>query len=120
MRTGFLCHRPSGYRPYRIVVLPAGFESRAGAILKIDDPELKPPEGAMAALQSAYGLSAMETSLAEGLIAEQSLEEIAATRSVGRETIKTQLKSLFNKTGVNRQSSLVKLLATFPSSGRRR
>jgi DNA-binding CsgD family transcriptional regulator/PAS domain-containing protein len=113
-RTGFLCHRPSGLRPYRIVVLPAGFASEAGAILKIHDPEMTPPPGATAALQSAYGLSAMETALAEGLVAEQSLEEIAAARAVGRETIKTQLKSLFNKTGVNRQSSLVKLLATFP------
>lgn len=118
---GLLCHRPSGLRPYRILVLPAGFSGDAGAILKIDDPEALPDTSAVAALQRAYGLSAMETALAEGLLAEQSMEEIAAGRGVGRETLKTQLKALFNKTGVNRQSALVKLLATFPrASGPRR
>lgn len=43
VRTGFLCPRPSGLRAFRIVVLPAGFAAHAGAILKIDDPELAPP-----------------------------------------------------------------------------
>lgn len=114
VRTGFLCPRPSGLRAFRIVVLPAGFAAHAGAILKIDDPELAPPPSAMAALQSAYGLSAMESALAEGLLAEQSIAQIAANRNVSRETVKTQLKSLFNKTGVTRQSELVKLLANFP------
>lgn len=116
VRNGLLCQRPSGMRPYRIVVLPAGFGAEAGAILKIDDPEDLPAASAIAALQGAYGLSAMEAALAEGLLAEQSLEEIAAGRAVSRETIKTQLKSLFNKTGVNRQSALLKLLATFPGA----
>lgn len=120
VRTGFLCPRPSGLRPFRLVVLPAGFAEQAGAILKIDDPETALPPSAMTALQSAYGLSAMESALAEGLLAEQSIAEVADNRNVSRETVRAQLKSLFNKTGVNRQSELVKLLATFPRAMERR
>ncbi|NMN07505.1 MULTISPECIES: helix-turn-helix transcriptional regulator [unclassified Novosphingobium] len=111
---GLLCHRPSGLRPYRIAVLPAGFEGSAGAILKITDPEYELAPSALSALQSAYGLSAMEVELARGILADQSLEEIADGRAVRRETIKTQLKSLFTKTHTNRQSALMKLLCTFP------
>ncbi len=118
VRTGFLCPRPSGLRAFRLVVLPAGFAGHAGAILKIDDPETAPPPNTMAAVQSAYGLSAMESALAEGLLAEQSVAEVADSRNVSRETVRAQLKSLFNKTGVNRQSELVKLLATFPRAPR--
>ncbi|NBC35442.1 hypothetical protein GTZ99_02595 [Novosphingobium sp. FSY-8] len=113
-RTGFLCHRPSGARAYRLVVMPAGFDGDAGAILKIDDPDISAPVTAFAALQGAYGLSAMETVLVQGLLADHTPEEIAAQRGVGRETIKTQMKALFAKTGVNRQSSLIRLFATFP------
>lgn len=58
----------------------------------------------------------MEADLAERLHAEYSLDDIAAQRGVARETIRTQLKSLPHKTGVNRQSSLLKLLATFPKA----
>lgn len=119
VRTGFLCQRPSGLRPFRIAVLPAGFAAYQGAILKIEDPEHAPPRSAIAAIRSAYGLSAMETALAEGLLAEQSVAEIADNREVNRETVRAQLKSLFNKTGVNRQSELVKLLATFPRAAKR-
>lgn len=115
-RTALLCPRPSGRRPYRLALLPAGFDGAAGALLRIDDPDCRAAHsGWQTALQDAYGLSAMEVDLAERLHAEYSLDEIAALRGVTRETLRTQLKSLFHKTGVNRQSALVKLLATFPA-----
>lgn len=113
-QTGLLCQRPSGLRPYRIVVVPAGVGSESGAILKIDDPVKTISPDTINALRNAYRLTAMETLLVLGLLEDQSIEEIAARRGVGRESIKTQLKSLFNKTGVNRQPDLLKLLATFP------
>jgi DNA-binding CsgD family transcriptional regulator/PAS domain-containing protein len=118
VQNSMICPRPSGLRPYRIIALPAGFSGDAGAILKIDDPDAMVPVSTIEAIRNAYGLTTMEASLAQGLLAEQSVEEIAVGRAVGRETIKTHLKSLFNKTGVNRQSTLLKLLATFPKAGR--
>lgn len=114
-RSALLCPRPSGDRPYRLVLLPAGFDGAAGALLRIDDPDHSPGRDWQRALQQAYGLSAMEADLAARLHDEYSLEEIAAQRGVTRETLRTQLKSLFNKTGVYRQSALAKLLATFPA-----
>lgn len=117
-RTSMICQRPSGQRPYRIVVLPAGFASDFGAILKIDDIDAISASGTIDAIRGAYGLTFKEARLAQGLLAEQSLEEIAARHAVQRETMKSHLKSLFQKTGVNRQSALLKLLATFPKVGR--
>jgi DNA-binding CsgD family transcriptional regulator/PAS domain-containing protein len=115
VRSALLCPRPSGSRSYRLVLLPAGFDGAAGALLRIDDPDDSAGHGWQRALQHAYGLSAREVDLAARLHDECSLEEIAEQRGVTRETIRTQLKSLFNKTGVSRQSALAKLLATFPA-----
>ena len=116
-RTALLCPRPSGRRPYRLVLLPAGFDSTAGALLRIDDPDDMPRPGWQRMIRDAYHLTAMEADLAERLYAEYSLDEIAMQRGVSRETIRSQLKSLLSKTGVGRQSTLVKLLATLPKGG---
>ena len=43
-----------------------------------------------------------------------SLEEIAVLRKVSIGTIRSQMKSLFGKTGVNRQGELIRLLMTLP------
>lgn len=115
-RTALLCPRPSGRRAYRLRLLPAGFDGDAGVLLRIDDPDVTPSPDWQVALREAYGLSAMEADLASRLLADHSLDEIAAQRGVTRETLRTQLKSLFHKTGVTRQSSLVRLLATFPAA----
>lgn len=115
-RTALLCPRPSGRRPYRLRLLPAGFDGASGVLLRVDDPDASPGPDWQIALRDAYGLSAMEADLAARLHADHSLDEIAAQRGVTRETLRTQLKSLFHKTGVTRQSSLVKLLATFPAA----
>jgi DNA-binding CsgD family transcriptional regulator len=96
------------------VLLPAGFDGGAGALLRIDDPDDAPTPGWQCLLRDAYGLSTMEADLAERLYAGYSLDDIGAQRGVTRETLRTQLKSLFLKTGVNRQNALIKLLATFP------
>lgn len=113
--TALLCPRPSGRRPYRFRVLPAGFDGGSGALLRIDDPDETPGPDWQSALRDSYGFSSMEADLAARLHAEHSLDEIAAQRGVTRETLRTQLKALFHKTGVTRQSALIKLLATFPT-----
>ena len=49
-----------------------------------------------------------------------SIEAIAKTSNHSPHTIRSQLKSTFKKTGVSRQSELIKLLLTGPFAHRRR
>jgi DNA-binding CsgD family transcriptional regulator len=59
--------------------------------------------------QALYGLTRAEARLA-ALIAEgRSLTEAAAMNGVTRETVRSQLKSVFQKTGANRQTELIRL-----------
>jgi DNA-binding CsgD family transcriptional regulator len=62
-------------------------------------------------LSPAYGLSAAESELLDGLLGGLRLAEIAASRGTSRETARSQLKSIFRKTGVATQSDLVALAA---------
>lgn len=110
-RTGFLCNRPSGRAAYRLLVLPAGPRSIDGALIVIDDPKAVETGDAEWPRQ-AYGLTFAEKALAIGLTQGLTLAEVANDRGVTRETVRTQLKQLFAKTGTSRQTELVRLLAT--------
>ncbi len=57
--------------------------------------------------QRLYDLTPAETRLAECLALGQSLAEIGERFHVSRETLKTQLRSLFGKTRTSRQGELV-------------
>jgi len=61
-------------------------------------------------LQIVFGLTPAETRLAEYLVAGKSLTEISEHLHLSRETIKSQLRSLFRKTGTHRQGELIALL----------
>lgn len=108
--------RPSGLRPLEVIVAPLArtvlsrLPARAGAIVFLRDPEalLQPvPE----VLGAFYRLTPAEARLAADLLEHLTLEEIAARRRLSRETLRTQLRELFRKTGTNRQSELVGFLA---------
>jgi DNA-binding CsgD family transcriptional regulator len=64
-------------------------------------------------LQGLFRFTSAETKLAILLGAGHSLESAAQQLSLSRETIRTQLKSLFTKTETHRQGELVALLARF-------
>ncbi|MBE0705288.1 MAG: hypothetical protein IH582_19370 [Afipia sp.] len=57
----------------------------------------------------AYGLSAVEQRALLGIIAGKSVSEIAEEANLSRETIRTQLKGLYAKTGVRGQADLLRL-----------
>lgn len=97
-----------------ITTIRQGNTTRAGAMLFIFDPE-QAPSVAQAALRKLFRFSAAEAALAAGLCAGFSLETMAIKRAVSINTLRTQLKSLFGKTGVNRQSDLVAMLLTSPA-----
>lgn len=85
--------------------------SRPMALLLVIDPDDKPVPRARI-LRDLFGLTAAETALAERLATGDRLEEVANHRGVLISTLRSQLAAILQKTGCDRQSSLVQLLAT--------
>jgi len=63
-----------------------------------------------AEIRAAYGLTAAEGKLAAMLARGETLETIALIRSVSVNTVRTQLRSVLQKTRTARQADLVRLL----------
>jgi DNA-binding CsgD family transcriptional regulator len=66
-------------------------------------------------LQHVFGLTPCEAQLAKRLSTGSSLLQIATQQGVGVGTLRGQLKSIFIKTGTNRQHELVAILSRFVS-----
>lgn len=58
-----------------------------------------------------FGLSAAEAAVAELLVTGLSRREIAARRGVTEETLRSQLKAVYAKTGCSREAEVISLLA---------
>ncbi len=117
-QSAMLISRPAK-RPLQIVAVPSPRETtlpipgKTAAIVFITDPDQRPaaqPE----TLRLLYGLTRAETNLAMLLLDGKSLSEAADLNNVGRETVRSQLKSIFGKTGTRRQGELIGLLARLP------
>jgi DNA-binding CsgD family transcriptional regulator len=106
--------RPSGARPYaaRVVPLPASLKSAPGrpAVLLFVTETERRPTGDARLLAELYSLTPAEARLALALAAGESLQEIAAGLAVSSNTVRTQLRHVFEKTGVARQAELVSLI----------
>jgi DNA-binding CsgD family transcriptional regulator len=61
-------------------------------------------------LQALFDLSPAEARIASQLTDGRSIEQIAVLNGLSHNTVRTQLKSVFAKTGVQRQAELVSLL----------
>jgi DNA-binding CsgD family transcriptional regulator len=109
-----LVKRRSLKRPLIVEIVPlrdgAGEFDRdlAGAVVYIVDPE---NTRALSALRMAqvFGLTRAETAVAQGLLDGTSLRDIADQRGTTEMTVKTQVKSVYAKTGARRRSDLVRL-----------
>ncbi len=64
------------------------------------------------ALKTLYGLTRKETNLVNGLLDGQSLDEYCGANFVTANTVRTHLKSIYRKTGTNRQAEVVRLFAS--------
>jgi DNA-binding CsgD family transcriptional regulator len=80
------------------------------AIVIFIDPDArpKPPE---ATLRSIFRLSEAEARLGAQLASGDSLQAAAGRLGIAKETSRSQLKSIFAKTGVHRQTELVAMFA---------
>ena len=112
-----LALRPSGKRPFVVLVSPLSAESfaltrlRPAACIAIADPdrqETLPTER----LQALYGLTAAEARLAVRLAMGDEMRSAAAALGIGYSTARTHLAAIFRKMETRRQGDLVKLLLT--------
>ena len=103
--------RRSGAMAYEILVGPAP-QSRLAlgdlAVLFIRDPAAR-PMATGERLRALYRITPAEARLLEALLTGNSLDEIAAQHAVSRETLRSQLRALFRKTGTSSQRELIRL-----------
>lgn len=104
--------------PLHLLVVPLrnlqlGLSTSATAIVFVVDPSrrLRP---AAEILSGLFRLTPAESRVALLLGDGKSLSEIARILGVSRNTLKTQVASVYSKTRTSRQSQLVRLLAQFP------
>ena len=108
-------NRISSKRPYSIVVSPIRWfpekfgSDQARVILFVSDPE-SGNQGIEAMARNLYGLTTAEARLARILTEGRSLDDACDELHIRRTTARTQLRSVFDKLGVNRQAELVALL----------
>jgi DNA-binding CsgD family transcriptional regulator len=99
----------------QILTAPLRRENVAGSngavgIVFISDPEQNASVSSEI-LQVLFGLTPAEARLAIALLEGKSILQTAVRHNVSRETVRSQIKSLFQKTGTKRQGELVRLLA---------
>ena len=61
-------------------------------------------------LQALFDLTPAEARMASQITEGKSIEQISSATGIAQNTIRTHLKSVFQKTGVQRQAELVSLL----------
>lgn len=88
--------------------------THGAALLFAFDPEATPSvTGEL--VRRLFALSEAEAELAVALCCGKTLDDVAEQRGTSINTIKSQLKSVFLKTGTKRQSELVSLLLASPA-----
>jgi len=60
-------------------------------------------------VQSLFDLTPAEARVARGIVTGNTLDEIAAGGSVSRNTVRTQVRGVLEKTGFRRQAEIVAL-----------
>jgi len=111
-----LIPRRSQKRPYEVLVVPlvSGStlepSSDPGILVFLNDPEDRPVP-AVESVRVLFDLTPAEARMAVALTAEKTIEEAADEFGISVNTARTQVKSILSKTGVRRQTELVRLLS---------
>jgi DNA-binding CsgD family transcriptional regulator len=115
-----------GASPVAVTVMPYRRQESfptliAGAgrvVVTIFDPD-RPRLDSRTMLREMYRLSETEAEVCWRLGNGETLEEIALETDTTRETVRSQLKRVFAKTGTNRQPDLVRLVLLGPAAWNR-
>lgn len=97
--------------PLRRGHLRAGLQPRATAALFIA-PTRSPPQTPVERFGILVGLTPAETRVFELVAHGETIAEIADKLSVAVSTVRTHLQRVFEKTGTDRQATLVQLAAS--------
>jgi DNA-binding CsgD family transcriptional regulator len=113
--------RPSGGRPLELLITPvcrSGVlvpEPGVAAIIFVTDPE-EMEQVEVDVLRHLYGFSPAEAEVAALLFQGRDINAITDWLHISRNTAKTHLTHLFEKTGTRRQAELLRLLLRGPAS----
>jgi len=108
--------RPSGRARLSVVVkaVPAGdwcdTRKRPAAVIFLRDPDCNTAPPSLDLVRRLLGLTRVESRMALLLTEGYTLDEAAEMMNIRRNTARTHLRSIFCKTGVTRQTMLVRLL----------
>lgn len=110
--------RPSSARPYTLLAAPVQMARtvlgcQPAAVLLLSDPEAR-NETPVAFLAGLYGMTPREAELAALLIEGIDLYDCAGRLDMGRQTARTHLSHIFDKTGTRHQGELISLLLRGP------
>ena len=114
--------RPSGLPAYSLLIstlwgnhlrFKLGSLDEPLAVIFITDPD-KPQEAPAELLQRLFGLTPAEAKLLERLVEGESLKNSAILLDISHNTARSQLRSIFEKTGTNRQAALIRLVMSTP------
>ena len=106
-----LVTRRSGQPAFQVTFSPLGVQGSPAVIAVINAHPRSRAGSATTGIPSSLGLSGAELRLCEALIQGQTLLEAATSLNISRNTAKTHLARIFDKTGVHSQSALIRLLA---------
>jgi DNA-binding CsgD family transcriptional regulator len=112
-----IASRKSGARPFLIEIAPlrdsVGELERglSGALVFIIDPDNQSSVSTHR-LSQLCGLTEAETDICRQMVGGLSAAEIGKARGVSEETVKSQFKAVYAKTGVRRRADLVRLAVT--------
>jgi len=112
-----LVARKTAPQPYRVSFAALGppecggeMPRRSAVVAIIHDERRAGGQTVPAVFRATYGLTRAEVRLCETLLAGQSLAEAATALNVSRNTAKTHLARIFDKTGIRSQMALLRLL----------
>ncbi|MGV7208531.1 helix-turn-helix transcriptional regulator [Oxalobacteraceae bacterium A2-2] len=111
----------AGGATVKVIALPLNHEQRIGLddqqarvmVVVSDDRQQRVMAPRM--LQEAYGLTSAETRVAVALAGGLTQEETGASLFVSLATVKTHTQHIFRKTGVCRQTELIRLIYGLPA-----